>query len=172
MRRFFVFDVESVGLYGDPFAVGWVVMLENGIKLEEGLMSCLDKENIWPGDLDDMAWVRNNVPAMDRTHQNIGSMLCDFWEVYLRNKECTFAADCPFPVETRFLNRLLADNRSLQRLGPYPLIDVASVALAAGLDPLAVWPRNDDELPVHNPLCDARQSARLLCDALNRVRRP
>jgi hypothetical protein len=38
--------------------------------------------------------------------------------------------------------------------------------LALGRDPLATNERLPDELPAHNPLCDARQSARLLIEAL------
>jgi hypothetical protein len=54
--------------------------------------------------------------------------------------------------------------------GPYPLVDVASVRLAAGLDPLGAYDRTAGELPVHNPLADARQSARLLLEALKSCR--
>lgn len=50
----------------------------------------------------------------------------------------------------------------------FMVFDVASVRLAAGLDPLASAPRLDGELPAHDPLRDARQSARLLIEALDK----
>jgi hypothetical protein len=41
--------------------------------------------------------------------------------------------------------------------------------LSAGMNPLATYDRTPSELPRHNPLADARQSARLLSEALARM---
>lgn len=177
MRRFFVFDVESVGLYGSPFAVGWVVIQENGVQVEEGLLNCYSGtgSGMWletNGHPEDVQWVLDHVPVMDLTHRNIAPMMHDFWGVYLRNKDCVFVADCPYPVEARFLNRLFGDNRVRQQHSPYPLLDVGSIAFTAGLDPLKSFERHPTELPLHNPLCDARQSARIMIEALDRIRKP
>jgi hypothetical protein len=81
------------------------------------------------------------------------------------------AADCAWPVEARFLAACV-DDQPEQRAweGPYPLIDIASVRLAAGLDPLATVERLPSEMPAHDPLADARQSARLLIEALKVTR--
>ena len=38
--KFMVFDVESVGLHGEGFAVAWVVVNIDGEKLDEGCLSC------------------------------------------------------------------------------------------------------------------------------------
>ena len=37
---FMVFDVESIGLHGDGFAVAWVVVNRSGQRLGEGCMAC------------------------------------------------------------------------------------------------------------------------------------
>jgi hypothetical protein len=55
----------------------------------------------------------------------------------------------------------------LSASGPYPLHDLASILLAHGRDPLAKNERLPEELPEHDPLNDARQSARLLHEVLS-----
>ncbi len=40
-KLFFVFDVESIGLHGEGFAVGWVVVGETGATYEESYLACL-----------------------------------------------------------------------------------------------------------------------------------
>ena len=72
------------------------------------------------------------------------------------------AADCCWPVEANFLAQCIADNKQRTGDGPYPLLDVSSFLVATGSDPLKQYPRLPNELPAHNPLADARQSARLL----------
>ena len=43
-RYFFVFDVESIGLHGEGFQVGWVVLdMQDGGRLDEGLVQCLPR---------------------------------------------------------------------------------------------------------------------------------
>jgi hypothetical protein len=75
-------------------------------------------------------------------------------------------ADCAYPVETSFIDDCLADDASREAQAPYPLLDVASVRLAVGLNPAATEKRLPNELPPHDPVADARQSARLLVEAL------
>jgi len=75
-------------------------------------------------------------------------------------------------VEARFLIQCIEDDHYAREWwGPYPLIDVASLRMAAGLDPLGTEERIEllGELPEHDPLADARQSARLLVDAIGRI---
>jgi hypothetical protein len=69
-------------------------------------------------------------------------------------------------VEGRFLNACIDQNRRQRTWqGPFPLIDIASVRMTAGVGK-SVEERLEDELPVHNPLADARQSLRILREAL------
>lgn len=179
MRTFFVFDVESVGLFGAPFAVGWVLIREDGTFIRDGLMNTYHPDSpeadLWLDlsvDREAVAWVRNNVPEMDLTHHSVKHMLHDFGGVMqvakIEFEGIVFAADCPFPVETNFLAKV----PGIREFSPYPLIDVASVLMTVGMDPLKTYPRDPIEEPKHNPLNDARQSARLILYALNSIRKP
>jgi hypothetical protein len=47
------------------------------------------------------------------------------------------------------------------------LLDLASLLVAAGQNPVATFDREADEKPEHNPLADARQTARILCKLLS-----
>ena len=95
-----------------------------------------------------------------------------FWRLWLgwKSNSVWLAADVCWPVEANFLRACIEDD-PIRRTweGPYPLIDIASVRLAAGFDPLGTEPRRDDEMPARNPLADARQSARLLAEALQEL---
>lgn len=160
-----VFDVESAGLHGEGFAVGWVVARRNLGTIAEGIAVAADALTCAVPD-----WVAENVmphlPAP--THPNAEAVRTRFWAVWTewRQHGALLAADVPWPVEARFLAACVDDDRGRQLEGPYPLIDVASVRLACGMDPLAEVGRWPDETPAHNPLNDARQSARLLLEAL------
>lgn len=169
-RLWMVFDVESVGLHGEGFAVGFVVVDGDGRELTCGRFSC-DPINA-SGDYGSREWVAKNVPLMRHNCEDPDGMRECFWNAWLRWKEAgaALAADVPWPVEARFLNHCVqADPEAREWGGPYPLIDVASVRLAAGFDPLGTEPRRENELPAHDPLNDARQSARLLSEAFARL---
>lgn len=171
-RYYLVFDVESVGLHGGAFAYGYVVLdAKDGREVACGLSWC-DPNGVAHGGADDREWVKNHIPPLDEDAR-LGAAweLRDrFWEVWQvwAAKGAWIVADCPWPVEARFLLSCVADDPTARAWqGPYPLIDVASVRLANGLDPLGTDERFPDELPMHNPLADARQSARLLRQSLS-----
>ena len=168
-RTFMVFDVESIGLHGEGFAVGYVVINSVGETLEEATIAC-DPDQA-DGKSENRKWVAENVPVMTATHHTPFDVREDFWSAWLRWKEqgAVLVADCCWPVEARFLAACVDDAKRLREWeGPYPLHDVASVLLALGRDPLATNERLPRELPAHHPLNDARQSARLLLEALAR----
>jgi hypothetical protein len=174
---FMVFDVESVGLHGEGFAVGWVVV-GGGKELESGRLACPAAAAY--GTRSGREWVATNAPTMPNTHALPNDVRDAFWAAWLRwkGRGAVLAADCPWPVEARFLAACVEEARDPMTSGtetpegerdwqgPYPLIDVASVRLAVGLDPLGTAGRLPNELPAHDPLADARQSARLLVEAL------
>lgn len=160
-----VFDVESIGLHGEGFAVGWVVVTPNGAKLAEGLMACDPK--VCFGAEDSHKWVRDNVPKMDYAFRNPRDLRHAFWAEWRRwaDQGAKLVADCAWPVEARFLAEAVRDDPVAREWqGPYPLHDLASMQLMLGRNPLAE--RQDDELPAHHPLMDARQSARQLLECL------
>jgi hypothetical protein len=182
---FMVFDVESIGLHGEGFAVGWVIVNTAGEELDARFYACPHYKA--SGEEEGRAWVLENCPPLDQFGVNYwppkfadGGLTTDpvwlrrlFWEswVHWKARGAMLAADCAWPVEARFLAACV-DDQPEQRAweGPYPLIDIASVRLAAGLDPLATVERLPSEMPAHDPLADARQSARLLIEALKVTR--
>jgi hypothetical protein len=183
-QLFMVFDVESVGLHGEGFAVGWVVVDRTGKELAEGRSDCYQERA--RGSRSGREWVLENVPfrhCVDGYHPvHVREAFWIAWTEW-KARGAVLAADCPWPVEARFLAACVDDAIPLVRGerpddgrrgwgGPYPLIDVASVRLTVGFDPLGVDGRLPSELPVHDPLADARQSARLLIEALDRRPRP
>lgn len=161
MLKIFSFDVESIGLHGEAFAVGWVLLDANGIVLDSARMA-IDPSTV-KGAAVDRAWVAANIPPIPVTHINGIAMRRDFWTCMQSAKilGAIILGDCVWPVETNFLSACVADDPLTRGWsGPYPLIDVASVIAATGGDPCAVTERLADELPVHDPVADALHSAR------------
>lgn len=173
-----VFDVESVGLHGEAFAVGYVVVgTKDWDTCDEGLIACLSDNAA--GRRDDHDWVEEHIPKRVIVEgyscewvQSPREVRDAFWRkwLHLQNEGAWLTADVAWPVEARFLNACVDDDAARRNWeGPYPLLDIASVRLAAGLHPLGVVARTAGELPVHNPLADARQSARLLGEAFRLI---
>ena len=169
-----VFDVESLGLHGPAFAVGYVVIHTADWTIHDtGKWRC--NPDTLPATVEARKWVDANCAHLKDLGycESPKKMREGFWDCwsYWKAQGAWLAADCPWPVEANFLRDCIHDDpikREWQ--GPYPLIDVGSVRLAVGLDPLATEERiTVDELPVHNPLADSFQSARLLLEVLRGV---
>jgi hypothetical protein len=162
-----MFDVESVGLHGEGFAVGYVI-LDSGEEIDKGLYSCpLESAQ---GNDEDRQWVSENVmPHLpEPNRRDPKGVRAGFWADWMHWKEqgALLFTDCGWPVEGHFLNACVADDPELRRWnGPYPLFDLSSILLANRENPIGTFPRFEDELPVHNPLSDARQSSRVLLTA-------
>lgn len=165
---FFVFDVESIGLHGEGFSAGWVVVNRLGREIEHGEAVCPDGAAM--GDGEDRLWVINNCPLSPAPDCHTPNQVrTKFWNAWMKWKEkgAVMAADCSWPVEARFLNLCVDDAPSSRKWsGPYPFIDIGSVLFAKGVDPLTTFDRKENELPKHNPVCDARQSARIMIETL------
>lgn len=166
----FVFDVESIGLHGEAFAVGYCQVLlgtENLVKVSEGTLWF--DPNDAEGSDSNREWIRDNVPDLPYSSKcrNAREFRDKFWNVLRQAMEAKsmIVADCNWPVESNFLSRCIKDdpiNREWE--GPYPLYDLVSMMLCNNVDPLETKPRIDSEMPPHHPLMDARQSARQLND--------
>jgi hypothetical protein len=119
-------------------------------------------------------WLKENLPQMITTHESPWLVRAAFWKKWMewQEQKAVMVADCAWPVEARFLIACVND-RPVERewQGPYPLYDLASIILASDGDPLANRERKPTEFPSHNPLCDARQSARLLIEHLNVIKK-
>jgi hypothetical protein len=173
-KLYMVFDVESVGLHGEGFAVGWTIIDTNGTERGHGMSCCEISEAI--GDDEGREWVTENVlPTLDLskgtspTPKTVRQVFWQEWS-YWKKYGAQLVTDCGWPVEANFLSACVADEPDERRWnGPYPLLDLSSVLLAAGKDPNGTFERLPNELPAHNPLCDARQSARVLIETLNEL---
>lgn len=166
---YMVFDVESIGLHGEGFAVGYVVVQTDGAVVGNRIFSCSPGHA--KGDDEGRAWVAENCPPLVWNCSSPREVRRFFWNGWLSWKDqgAVLVADCAWPVEARFLAACVDDEPELRRWqGPYPLHELASFMVAAGMDPMATYDRLPDE-PLHDPLGDARQSARLLTDALKRL---
>ena len=169
---YFVFDVESIGLSGEGFQVGVVVLSEDGTIHDEFLCQC--HPNMAEGSPDGRTWVNENVPlgwiptANLHSTMEVRNAFWAYWELCsTAYPEIKMVADVPFPVETNFLKQCLQDN--YKRKSPYPLLDVTSMLLCKGFDPFMNHERLPNELPKHHALMDARQSARLLLQCLGKM---
>ena len=170
---FFVFDVESIGLHGPAFAWGFVVVNGNGDELGQGYGAMPYAVMNVADDNPDLIWVKENVlPALyGVSTETFVGLVNKFWDNWLQWKErgALMVSDCAWPVETNFLQAVMGSVESARADGPYPLLDVSSVLLAKGKDPVGTFDRKVGEMPAHNPLCDARQSARVLIETLGKV---
>lgn len=172
MKSFFVFDVESVGLHGEGFAVAGGVYLENGAGQYEFCFACPIDE--CKGDEEGRAWVKKNCPTLEVTHHIPFEIRDAFWKEWIKAKEnypeIVMVAECGWPVEARFLAACVDDAPEERRWqGPYPLHEIATLLIAAGMNPMEKYTRTPSEHPEHNPLADSRLSARLLSIALEKV---
>lgn len=172
MKAYFVFDVESIGLHGEAFAVAGGVYLENGAAQSEFCFAC--DPAAAKGDEDDRKWVAANVPVLEITHRDPVGIRESFWLEWLkaisRWGAIEMAVECGWPVEARFLAACVDDDLQDRKWkGPLPLHEIASIMTAAGIPPLENYQRTPSETPAHNPLCDARQSARLLAESLAKL---
>lgn len=165
-KHVMVFDVESIGLHGEGFAVGWVIIDDDRNEIETGCHAC-DPSRA-DGSRVDRAWVMEHIPEPQSgyNHRDPTRVRAAFWDAWLKAKakypDIVLAADCAWPVEANFLAMSVRDDFwDRQSQGPYPLHEIASFLSTAGIDPMKTHPRLANELPVHDPLADARQSSRL-----------
>jgi hypothetical protein len=166
-RRYMVFDVESVGLHGEGFAFGFIVVDENGAELRTGYDACPPETA--EGSDESRRWIGENLPYLPPTCASPREVRARFWKAWEeeRAKGAVLVAENGWPVEARFLAACIDDDPT-ERIpgGPFPLHEVSTALLATGQDPMAEYDRKLDELPRHHPVADARQSARLFTECL------
>lgn len=161
-RKIFSFDVESMGLLGPPFAVGWVV-LEDGVETSSGYAS-IDHRS-FPTSVcspEEYAWLEQNVfpvlppPVQGSTPKGMYSAFWNAWLDCGRNRSFMLIEN-GFPVEMNFLRELVNYDRTRLPVGrPLPISDISSVYPIIGVE----LERTALELPAHNPINDARFTAR------------
>lgn len=167
MKHVLVIDVESIGLHGEGYAVAGVVTSVDGSSVDSHPFCFSCPPEAARGADSDRKWIAENIPPIPVTHQTPREVRDAFWKLWRGLKAGTadlvMAAECGVPVESNFLNLCIGDDPSFRAWeGPYPMHEIASFMQAAGFDPMGTYDRAQDELPKHDPLADARQSARLL----------
>ena len=130
--RHFVFDVESIGLHGVDFAVGYVIF-DKGEEVEAGWWSRGLADDRSLGTMEDIAWCYDNIPDEVRHPSDPAFHRIRFWDIYMRERgvpifrnvarpgviedgphatsKTYFWADCAWPVEARFFAAMIDDAR-------------------------------------------------------------
>lgn len=158
MKNLFVFDVESTSLHGKGFAVGAIVIDQNGQEVDR--FELLSQE----GAAQATQWVQENViPHLGDmpTCETDRELRDSFFSFYMKHKEMSdIWSDCNFPVETNFLSAVVADDpEGRQWTMPYPLFDISTL-VDVSIDRCAEC--GVQGLRKHNPLDDSIASAMML----------
>lgn len=151
--KIFSVDAETDGLYGDVWAIGAYAVDDN------------EDRHMFAGQLDpDVVtdpWVRQNiVPIVNRRRfETREDLLNAFWNFWInRGGGAIAVADYGAPVESGLFRACVdLDQQARQWQGPYPLHELATALLMAGVDP-DVDRREFSERPdliKHDPLDDA-----------------
>jgi hypothetical protein len=157
----FTFDVESIGLHGEGFAFGYCVH-QDGEEIVCGRLACASR--MARGNPESRKWVEENIPPIPVDMVNPRDVRSSFWALWREwvKKDAIMLSDCGWPVEANFLSACVEDDHAEREWqGPYPLFDLSSILFALGCDPKGKYERRENELPVHDPLADARQTARI-----------
>lgn len=134
-EEFFVIDVESNGLYGQPFCVGAVKMNWGGRLLARMAWRC-------PIDEVPDEWVEKNVlPNIDHINETLSDVseltkqFFEWYQFWLADSVASvpFFVDAGFPVDYGFLYQV--GKKYWQDESPYPVHDICSILAALGLDP-------------------------------------
>jgi len=161
-----VFDVEAVGLHGEAWQVGVVVMDDNWNVVQE--VEWTANRALARGTEGGHSWCRQFCdPASADTGLTPFDLRENFFRLWMSYAEdvdnCQLWADCAWPVESRFLAAMIDDDHARREWsGPYPLHEICTLILAKCGDCLIPLPRTPQEKPPHKALSDARQSARIL----------
>lgn len=167
-----IVDVESNGLWGQPFAVGSVRMTSGGRVLETYTGRC---------NIDEVPdeWIEKNKIEERLINFPLKEsplhLVRDFWN--WRREDLPMFVDCGFPVDVRFLNLMAPHNKNNQTgfYSPYPLYDISSIIMSAGESPLVDRYEYAKELigetcgTAHNPLWDAEVSGLCAIRALRKL---
>lgn len=169
---FLSFDVETNGIHGAAFAVGAVLMQADGKLLSSFSGRCPIRGRTHP-------WVKKYVipelKELKREFNGVKAMREAFWQWYVKNKtKADFVVvNNGYPIEARWLLAAQADDLDTRaEQHPYPLLELNSLLLAAGIKPLA--DKNSfvsEEMAGqakqhHNPLWDAKVAVTAAVKAL------
>jgi hypothetical protein len=158
MTEIFSFDAETDGLYGPVWAIGAVVY-DDADGVTDAFSGQLD-----PGVVTD-SWVRDHIvpvvhlPRYDHRDQLLDAFWA-FWEKHRLYARCV--ADFGAPVEAGLFRACIErDLPGRQWSGPYPMHELGTALLLAGVDPdvnRREYARAPHLVP-HDPVDDAVAAA-------------
>lgn len=168
----FSIDCESVGLYGETFAVAVSVRSrKDNVELAQFYAACpIEVTDGYRKSHPSLPWLSEHVlPVLPPpTHQTPRDVRDAFWLFFMEwntKPNCIVVADCGAPVEAYFFHQCVRDDELGRRYqGPYPLHELGTVLLLNGQNPTACFARVEGEEIKHHPLHDARQSGRLFIE--------
>lgn len=175
-----VFDVESIGLHGEGFAVAAQVSDANRKVIREIFYFCppdsakgKDASRDWVEEnCKPYSWLEPNPkfpsPVIFAYPKQVRKAFWEFWgQMRKEYPEIQMVADVAWPVEARFLAACIEDDLNAREWeGPFPLLDVSTLRFLS--DTFGQQhQRLPSELPLHHPLADVRYSARQFKDLLN-----
>ena len=165
-KNMMVLDVESMGLHGDAFAFGYAIFHKG--EVIASAEHSIPREAV-VGLSDDKKWIDANVPLMIPDLAYPHQLREIFWKGYLlwRQVGCLVAADCPWPVEAKFLHQCIADDLANRRfMGPYPIYDLMSLGnlMSTNYNLTLGKPKGHRD---HHPLDDAIHSGKCFWKQLN-----
>ena len=165
MEKNLVFvDAETDGLYGGFLTVAMIATDRDGQDLERTYLG-IRKENMKITS----SWVEENVlPRLGEYEvcEDEKELLERTWEFWLRYADTSYAVcDVGYPVEARLFRKCVELNPEANTfLAPFPLLDISSLLLAKGYDPLmsrAEFLGEQADSRQHNALYDAEVSVRV-----------
>lgn len=162
-KKLLFIDVESDGLYGSFLTVALIVTDSKGNEIERAYYG-IKRENMHVTEV----WVEENViPKLGvyEECENESELLEKAWSLWQKYRENAYVVcDVGFPVEARFwekCTRLDLEKNTFK--APFPLVDISSMLLAKGIDPLMDRTKilGIEEDMVHNAMFDVEMSVRI-----------
>lgn len=168
-KNIFVFDVESIGLYGDAYAVGAIVIKPDLLPIEtddDVQRIIVDSFAIASENQVIKAYESNNTfikKIIGRVMEfNTCKTLADLENEFMRfygkhSASCDIYADCIYPVESNFLSSIARRFGSkYENSMPYPLKDICNF-IDVDIDRFEYAEMSN--LPKHDPYYDSMTSA-------------
>ena len=160
-KNLFFIDAETDGLYGSFISVGLIVTDCNCDEIESFYYG-VSRNNLKITD----KWVEKNVLPILGDYvecQDENELINRVWSIWLKYADVSYAvADVMFPVEARLFTECVRRHPGSDMKGPFPLIDLSSLLLAKGIDPLAdresLVNKELENVARHNALDDVRMS--------------
>lgn len=154
-------DVETDGLYGAFLSAALIATDMQGNEIERAYYG-IEKSKLKITE----PWVIENVlPRMGDYEpcENEEELLRKAWGFWIRYQESAYAAAyVGYPVESRFLEACVRMNLPENTFkAPFPLLDLSSILLAKGYDPLLDLEElvtEDIAMNKHNPLYDVEMT--------------